>query len=632
MASVKDKSGDKSGEKSGGKADDKSGKGAAPGSQGPDFIDRMVDVSAQAQDMMLNFWKDAPQNLKLSGILPEAGGLVKQASNFWETLARTWAAADPMQLMELQKQWMTDALTLWTNFATGHGPADKIKDRRFKSEVWEDVPVFDLIRRSYLLASDYLTRSLDAFPGLNDEDRERLRFQAKQFVDAMSPSNFASLNPEVLAEARTTNGQSLLDGLQHLLTDLKRGQLTMTDESAFELGENIAATPGKVVFENHMFQLIQYTPTTKEVYETPIVYFPAWINKYYILDLTAEKSMVRWMVEQGFTVFIVSWKMPGEEHRNVTMDTYIQDGMETAIDTVCKIANVKSTHTVGYCVAGTTLAAALAYFTATGEVKAVKTATFFTAQVDFTEAGDLLNYINPGMLKTLEKMGAERGYVDGRWLALSFNLLRPNDLMWTYVVNNYLKGRDYKPFDLLYWNSDSVNVPANWHQKYLKDLYQNNLLVQPGGVTVGGVPIDLKTVKVPLYLQAGREDHIAPAVSCFKLTKTFGGPFRFVLAGSGHIAGVINPPDAEKYQHWILPEGVAFPDTLDGFLAKAKEVPGSWWPDWRDWLIPQSGTKVPARQPGSKDFPPIEDAPGRYVRERITPKATLADESKPSAA
>lgn len=578
------------------------------------FFEEMANVSAKAQQMMMDFVASTPANL---GMISEPEGIMRSATSFWETLTKAWASADPMQLIDMQKQWVEDAMSLWGGFASGEKA--EIKDRRFSGEAWEEVPVFDLVRRSYLLASDYLTRSLDAFPGLDDDDRDRLRFQAKQFIDAMSPSNFAALNPEVLAEAQATNGQSLINGLTHMLADLKRGQITMTDESVFEVGVNVAATPGKVVFENRMFQLIQYTPTTDKVHEIPIVFFPPWINKYYILDLTDKKSLIRWLVEQGFTVFVVSWKQASAEHSNIIIDDYVKDGMETAIETVREICGVKSVHTVGYCVAGTTLSAALAYFEAKGKADMVKTATFFTAQVDFTEAGELLNFITPEMIGTISRLTEEKGYLDGRWLAVSFNLLRPTDLMWNYVVNNYLKGQKYKPFDLLYWNSDPTNVPGTWFLAYLHDFYKDNLLVQPGGISIDNVPIDLKKVKTPLYIQAGRDDHIAPAVSCYKLTRAFSSPYRFILAGSGHIAGVINPPSAKKYQYWSLADDTPVPDTLNAFLEQASETPGSWWGDWNAWLSPQSGKQVKAREPGSHpDYPAIEPAPGRYVRERVS--------------
>jgi polyhydroxyalkanoate synthase len=492
------------------------------------------------------------------------------------------------------------------------------RDKRFHHAAWSENPVFDMVKRSYLLASHYLTESVGAFDGLSEDEREKLRFQARQFVDAMSPANFAALNPEVIAEAQATNGESLVTGLQNMLEDMKRGKLTMTDENAFEVGVNVAATPGKVVFENRLFQLIHYTPTTEQVFEVPLLIIPPWINKFYILDLTPEKSFIKWALDQGLSVFVISWAQGGPGLVDVGLDEYVLEGQLTAIDKVLEATVAPAVHAIGYCVAGTTLSATLAYMHATDQAPKVRTATFFTAQVDFEDAGDLLNFVNEPTIQQLEQLTAETGTLDGRYLATTFNLLRPTDLMWNYVVNNYLKGKEYTPFDLLYWNSDPTNVPAKFLLNYIRDLYRDNKLVHAGAITVAGVPIDLAQVQTPSYIQAGRDDHIAPAVSCFKLAKAFSGPHRFMLAGSGHIAGVVNPPAAQKYQHWTLPDGMDTPASLDAFKAAATETKGSWWPDWIRWLEPQSGQKVKARIPGkAKGFKAIEDAPGRYVKQRI---------------
>ncbi len=581
-------------------------------------FEQLTEVIGKSQQLMMEFWASEAGKDATAATL---AGNLQRIGDYWMDLGRAFAAADPARLADIQKQWWTDSLRLMTGVMSGDQSqipdAANVADRRFKGEEWADQPVYDLIRRSYLLASHYLTEAVASFDHLPDDERERLRFQAKQFVDAMSPANFAALNPEVLAEVKRTNGQSLVNGVSNMLEDLKRGQLTMTDEKAFEVGRNVAATPGKVIFENRLFQLIQYTPTTETVYEIPLVIFPPWINKYYILDLTAEKSFIRWAVEQGLTVFVVSWHQAGPETKDVILDNFVKEGFNEAIDVVLSVTGAPSTHTIGYCVAGTTLAITLAWLAARQEDAKVKSATFFTAQVDFTEAGELMNFVTEPMIEQIEKLSGEKGWLDGRWLAATFNMLRPTDLMWNYVVNNYLKGKEYAPFDLLYWNSDPTNVPAKWHLSYIKDLYRDNLLVKPGGILVDGVPIDLKKVTTPMYIQAGKDDHIAPAVSCFKLTKAFSGPYRFMLAGSGHIAGVVNPPSQQKYQYWTLPDGVATPDTLPQFQAAATETRGSWWPDWIAWLAPQSGDKVPARIPGDSCHLVIEDAPGRYVKERI---------------
>jgi polyhydroxyalkanoate synthase len=398
-----------------------------------------------------------------------------------------------------------------------------------------------------------------------------------------------------------------------MLRDLGKGQLTHTDPQAFEVGRNIAITPGKVVKRTPLYELIQYSPTTPEVLETPLIIFPPWINRFYILDLNPKKSFILWAVEQGLTVFMVSWKSADESLVDIKMDDYVLAQID-AIDTVRELLDVAAVHTIGYCVAGTKLAATLALLDARGEADKVASATFFTAQVDFSEAGDLSLFLGDEQMQMISQVSAEKGYMDGRYMAATFNMLRGRDLIWNYVVNNYLMGEDYPPFDLLHWNGHTTNLPAKWHQIYLKQLYQENRLVQPGGITIDGTPIDLGRVRTPTYVQAGREDHIAPPQSVWKITHHFKGPLRFVLAGSGHIAGVVNPPDAQKYQYWINEDKVS---TLDEFVEGAREVKGSWWPDWLTWLKShgeQTVFAIDARQPGAGKLPAIEDAPGSYVK------------------
>ncbi len=530
----------------------------------------------------------------------------------WQAAA-TAAMADPGKLFAAQTALWQDSIKLWQAFLSGNpaeGPAAATKDRRFAGPAWTENPAFDFLRQSYLIASQHLLESMGTLAGLDEHEKGKALFYARQFVDAMSPSNFALTNPEVMKATVESGGENLAKGLEHMLGDLERGRMTMVDEQAFEVGRNVAATPGKVVFENRMFQLIQYSPTTDTVFATPLVIFPPWINKFYILDLTPEKSFIRWAVAQGLTVFVVSWANPDASFRDVTLDSYVEEGFLTAIETVRRICDVPSVHTIGYCVAGTTLAAVLALMAAHGDADKVASATFFTAQVDFEDAGDLKLFIDDTQLETIESLAGEKGYLDGRSMATTFNMLRSNDLIWSYVVNNYLLGKDYAPFDLLYWNSDATNVPAKWHRAYLADLYRDNKLATPGGISILGTPIDLTTVKTPAYIQAGKDDHIAPLPSVFKLTRHFKGPTRFVLAGSGHIAGVVNPPSQGKYQHWTNDK---LTPTLEEFRSGATEHKGSWWPDWIVWLAPQSGERVPARVPQNA----IEDAPGRYVKVRI---------------
>jgi len=566
-------------------------------------------VIGQAQQMMLE---------AMSAPLADAGA--QMATRTMSPLPLPAPFGDPARLAAAQADFWKDGLALWTRFLSAPGasgaPAPADKDRRFSAPQWRDNPVFDLIRQSYVLLCDHLLKGVDAIEGLDERQRGQLRFAMRAATDALSPSNFAFTNPQVMEKAIETNGASLLKGLEHMLADLSRGQLTHTDTGAFELGRNIAATPGKVIKETPLYQLIQYTPTTKQVRATPLIIFPPWINRFYILDLNPQKSFIRWAVEQGLTVFVVSWKSADESLAHVTMDDYILSGQLDAIDTVRDLLDVEAVHAVGYCVAGTSLAALLAYLAATGEAAKVASATFLTAQVDFSEAGDLKLFVDDNQLELVKGLAGDKGYLDGRYMAATFNLLRGRDLIWSYVVNNYLLGEDYPPFDLLYWNGDTTNLPARWHAAYLTDLYRDNRLARPGGISVAGVPIDLRRVTTPSYVQAGREDHIAPPGSVWKITGHFAGPLRFVLAGSGHIAGVVNPPAAGKYQYWT---NEAKAETLDEFLAGARETRGSWWPDWIEWiaaLAPRRVAAKGARIPGGGKLPAIEDAPGRYVRAR----------------
>jgi polyhydroxyalkanoate synthase len=487
------------------------------------------------------------------------------------------------------------------------------KDKRFAAPEWEH-PVFDLMRQGYGVMAEAMMNMVGAVPGLDSAQKSRMEFAMRTLIEAMSPANSPLTNPVALNKALETNGASLAAGFQNLLTDLQRGQVTHVSPTAFELGVNIATTPGKVVYETPLFQLIQYTPTTPTVSKTPVVIFPPWINRFYILDLSPEKSFIRWAVAEGLTVFMVSWKSADASMKDIIWDDYVNAQIE-AIDTICSALDVKSVHAIGYCVAGTTLAATLAVLTARGLANKVESATFFTAQVDFSEAGELLNFVDDANIAMIEKLSSD-GFLDGRYLAMTFNLLRGRDLIWNNVVSNYLLGQDYPAFDLLHWNGDTTNLPAKWHKSYLIDLYRDNRLVVPGSMTIGGTPVDLTLVKTPAYVQAGREDHIAPLASVWKLTEQFTGPLRFVLAGSGHIAGVVNPPTAQKYQYWINENPV---DSLDAFIAGATETKGSWWPDWVSWLHRFGGEEVEvtgARIPGEGLLKTIEDAPGSYVRSR----------------
>ena len=528
------------------------------------------------------------------------------------------ALFDPGAMLSANAKFWDDSLAMWQRFlappSDAAEPAKPNRDKRFAAADWSENPAFDLIRQSYLLISDHLLRATDAVTGVDEKTRDQMRFATQNMVDALSPSNFALTNPVVLKKTIETGGANLLKGLEHMLADIGKGQLTHTDPGAFELGRNIAMTPGKVVHETPLYQLIQYDPVTPQVMKTPLVIFPPWINRYYILDLNPEKSFIRWAVEQGVTVFIVSWKSADASTNDVVWDDYVKAQID-AFDTVRAGLDVPSVHAIGYCVAGTTLAATLSLLAERGQADKVESATFFTAQVDFAAAGDLQLFIDENHLKLIDRLSAD-GFLDGRYMALTFNLLRGRDLIWNYVVNNYLLGEDYPPFDLLFWNGDTTNLPAKWHRSYLTDLYRDNRLIEPGALSVDGVPIDLTRVKTPSYIQAGREDHIAPAASVWKMTQHFKGPMRFVLAGSGHIAGVVNPPAQKKYQYWT---GANPGASFEEFVSSASETKGSWWPDWVNWLRAFGDAAVPAtgaRIPGQGPLGSIEPAPGRYVKER----------------
>ncbi|TMJ17327.1 MAG: class I poly(R)-hydroxyalkanoic acid synthase [Alphaproteobacteria bacterium] len=566
------------------------------------------------------------QQLMMEHLAGQMGEAAKAAPDP-EKIAASWpgmgawsAFGDPGKIMQMQADLWSEGLSIWQR-ALG-GPHEKSaleekadKDHRFAAPEWRDNPLYDTIRQTYLLISDRLLGSVDAIEGVDDDTRDKLRFSTRAFVDAMSPSNFALTNPQVIERAMETRGESLLKGLEHMLSDLGKGQLSHVDAGAFEVGRNIAATPGKVVLQTKMFQLIQYAPTTEKVLAVPLVIFPPWINRFYILDLNPKKSFIRWAVEQGLTVFVVSWKSADESLKDVTVDDYVLAELE-AIDAVRETLGVEAVHAIGYCVAGTMLAAALALLAARGEADKVASATFFTAQVDFTEAGDLKLFTGDEQMELMRQLAADKGYLDGRYMAATFNLLRGRDLIWNYVTSNYLLGEDYPQFDLLFWNGDTTNLPAKWHQAYLTQFYRENRLVQPGGITIDGTAIDLRKVETPTYVQTGREDHIAPPQSVWKITHHFSGPLRFVLAGSGHIAGVVNPPEAQKYQYWTNEKKA---DSLADFIAGATETKGSWWPDWIGWIREQSGEEVPAtgaRVPGKGKLKAIEDAPGSYVKAR----------------
>jgi polyhydroxyalkanoate synthase len=528
--------------------------------------------------------------------------------------------SNPQKLMHANLQLWQSYGRLWENFwrrlqgeaATAVALPER-GDKRFKDPDWDTNHFFDFVKQSYLITANWAKDVVSDADELDEHTRHKARFYVEQIMNALSPTNFALTNPEVLKLILATNGRNLVDGLARLERDLKEGQgrlrISQTDAKAFEVGKTLATTPGKVIFENDVFQLIQYAPATEKVREIPLLIVPPWINKYYILDLSARKSFIRWAVAQGLSVFVVSWINPDEEHAHKTFADYMKEGFLTALDVTLKACKQKKANVIGYCVGGTLVAASLAYMAQKGDTR-VNSATFLAAQVDFEKAGDLKVYVDEEQVKWIEARMAEKGYLPGRRMADAFNLLRSNDLIWSYVINNYLLGKSPMPFDLLFWNSDGTCMPANVHSFYLRECYLHNRLSK-GVMTLDGVRLDLRKVKLPVYNLAAKDDHISPLASVFRLGDHFGGPVKLVVAASGHIAGVVNPPEAQKYQYWTNEDGAP---TLQEWWAEAKEHPGSWWPDWLQWIDQRSGKTVKARQPGEGKFKAIEDAPGRYVK------------------
>jgi polyhydroxyalkanoate synthase len=542
-------------------------------------------------------------------------GLGQTYWSFWRGVMK-----NPGDLMARNIQLASDQIKLLTygvKKATGQDVEEVISpgkgDRRFRNPAWSEQVVFDMIKQSYLLTSSYLM-GLAGSADLDKKQQHKLEFFTRQMVDALSPANFAVSNPEVLKAIAESKGENLVKGMQNLAGDLVEGKgqlkISMVDKSKFEVGKNIATTPGKVVYENEMMQLIQYTPTTGKVFKRPLVIYPPWINKFYILDLSPKNSFIRWAVSKGYTVFVVSWINPDERLSQRTFEDYLNKGILTALDAIAAATGEKEVNAIGYCIGGTLLACALSQMAQTGDNR-IHSATYFTTQVDFSEAGDLMVFIDENQLDNLEKRMEKAGYLDASDMATTFNMLRSNDLIWTFVINNYLLGRSPAAFDLLYWNNDSTRMPLAMHRYYLREMYLKNRLVEPGGIELNGIPVDLSEVKIPIFLQSSKEDHIAPYPSVYKATQHYAGPLTFMLAGSGHIAGVINSPEVNKYYYYTNP---AVPKEVEDWIESAEYHEGSWWPYWHQWLYRKSGPKVPARIPGDGALKVIEDAPGRYVK------------------
>jgi polyhydroxyalkanoate synthase len=533
-------------------------------------------------------------------------------------VAEKWLV-DPRKTFEAQTKLGTQFFQLWAStlqkaqgLSVEPVAVPEPKDSRFADPQWSESPIFDFLKQAYLILARWAEEMVEAADGLDEHTRHKARFYVKQLAAALSPSNFLATNPELLRKTLEENGANLVRGMQMLAEDVQAGQGTLkirqSDPTRFKVGVNVATTPGKVIFRNDLIELIQYAPMTETVLKRPLLIVPPWINKYYVLDLNPEKSFIRWAVSEGLTVFCISWVNPDERHADKSWDEYMREGIFAALDAIAEVTGEKKVTTIGYCVGGTLLAATLAYMAAKKDNR-IESATFLTTQVDFTHAGDLKVFVDEEQISALEAGMKAKGYLEGSRMATAFNMLRPNDLIWPYVVNVYMKGHAPFPFDLLYWNSDSTRMPAANHAYYLRNCYLQNNLVK-GEMEMGGVKLDLKKVKIPIFNLAAREDHIAPARSVFDGSKAFGGPVEYVLAGSGHIAGVVNPVGKAKYQYWT---NGPVEGELEDWLGRATEHPGTWWPYWFDWVERQAPKHVKAREPRGGKLQPLCDAPGTYV-------------------
>jgi polyhydroxyalkanoate synthase len=576
---------------------------------------RLIEESGRA---LAAYLKPREEGRNSNELAEEVGEVVKtlgQVAEYW--------LEDPQRALEAQNRLGKAYLDLWASTAkrlTGEEITPVVTpeagDKRFSDPEWSSNQYYDFLKQAYLLSARWAKQMVSDAADLDPHTRQKAEFYVRQITNAVSPSNFVLTNPELLRETVLSNADNLVRGMHMLAEDIATGggdlKIRQSDASMFEVGRNLATTPGKVIFQNDLMQLIQYAPSTPMVLKRPLLIVPPWINKFYVLDLTPEKSFIKWCVDQGITVFCISWVNPDAHLAKKSFEDYVHQGPLAALDAIKLAIGEDKVHTVGYCVGGTLLAITLAVMAAMHDER-VASATLFASQVDFTYAGDLKVFVDEEQISALERKMAERGYLEGKTMATVFNMLRSNDLVWPYVINNYLKGKAPFPFDLLYWNSDATRMPAANHSFYMRNCYLDNKLAK-GQMLIDGAPINLKSVTVPIYNLATREDHIAPPKSVLLGCKFFGGPVRFVMAGSGHIAGVVNPPAKNKYQYWIgqRPRNA----DLDGWLAKAKEYPGSWWPDWLVWLTRQGPTEVPARVPGEGALKAIEDAPGSYVRIR----------------
>jgi polyhydroxyalkanoate synthase len=574
---------------------------------------QLQSIAAQSQQLVQGFLSQQPDGARLG-----MGDASTLGNAFVELTTRMMS--DPATVARAQIDLFNDNMKMWQEttqrmFLPRAEQTATAKDKRFRHPDWTENAIFSYVKESYLITARSLLSTVRGVKGLDDATAHKVDFYMRQFLDAVSPSNFIATNPEVLSATLQSGGQNLLRGLENLLSDLARGKgrlaITMTDMEAFRPGENIASTPGKVVYQNELMQLIQYTPTTAKVRQRPLLVVPPWINKFYVLDLQPKNSMIRWAVEQGHTVFVISWVNPDEKLARKDFADYMREGPLAALDAIELATGERSVNAVGYCLGGTLLATTLAYMAAHADDR-IASATYFVTLVDFADVGDMAVFIDESQLVSLEQRMNERGYLEAQDMATSFNMLRANDLIWSFVVNNYLLGKEPVPFDLLFWNADSTRMPAAMHAFYLRNMYQQNLLSKPGGIKLAGTAIDLSKIETPTFILSTREDHIAPWKSTYAATRLYAGPIKFVLSASGHMAGVISAPGS-KYGHWTNDK---LPKTPDEWFAGATAQQGSWWPLWNEWVSRYAGGRVAAREPGDGKLAVIEDAPGSYVRVR----------------
>ncbi len=567
-------------------------------------VEKLWDANPVQNVLPIN-WGEITKSLQTlwERELSDPAAAVERATAF---NAKVWGAT--------LKSWQDAANRFW-GAGIPENEEEGRPDKRFSAPDWTENPYYETLKESYLLASEYLLDEAEKTDGEDTPEQRRLRFHLKQFVDAMAPVNYLLTNPAALKRAYETGGASLAEGARNLLSDLEEGRMSMTDATAFQPGENLAITPGKVVFRNELIELIQYEPTTEKVHETPVMFIPPWINKYYILDLQPKNSLVKYLVDEGFTVFMVSWKNPDASMEDTQFEDYMTKGPLAAVEAVKDITGSETVNPVGYCVGGTLLAITVAWLAAGGDENPFGPLTFMVALQDFTEVGETEVFIDEPQIEFMEQQMMERGYLDNRKMANMFNLLRSNDLIWSNVVNNYLLGQKPPAFDLLYWNSDGTRMARDAHSFYLRNTYLENNLVEPGKVEIKGRPIDLSKIEGDLYAVGAEKDHIVPWASAWKISKLANGTTRFTLANSGHIAGMINPPSKGKGRYWATENGGAF-DTSEAWREQAKEHEGSWWEDWTKWVGDRSGEMADPPGMGSDKYPPIEDAPGTYVREK----------------